>query len=307
MSLLERMREGLREFPSNAAWVASRLGGSTDAVGTAAETAAARARDQRLRLSEAVADAVPVGPDSIQVQMKRAQDAADRAREVEERAVEAAQEAKERSDHALHVSERGRARVKEVNAETAREQERRIRQAEKDAEALLRRERLAAQDEAEQRRHAVLAEVEEESERAQQEAEASQQRAEELVEEAREKVAEAKRLADEAAEAASAAADQARRHAEQLAREAEQPASEAEAQVGLAEELRERSAATTRRTADEGGDGPMTNEELQSYTKPELVSFASTIGIEGRTNMTKDELVDAIRKASHRARARGTR
>jgi hypothetical protein len=306
MSLLVRMREGLRELPSNAAWLVSRLGASTDSVGTAAETAAARARDQRLRLSEAVADAVPVGPDSIQVLMKRAQDAAGRAREAEERAVESAQEAKERSDRALQLSERGRARVKEVNAETSRELERRIRQAEKDAEALLRRERLAAEEEAERRRHALRAEVEEASERAQREAEASQQRAEELVEEAREKVAEAKRLADAAAEAAGAAADEARRHAQQLARDVEQPAREAEAQVGLAEELRERSAATARLTADEG-DGPMTNEELQSYTKSELVEFASTIGIEGRTNMTKDELVAAIRKSSRRARARGTR
>jgi hypothetical protein len=302
MSLAERMGIGLREIPSNAAWVVSRLRGSTDAVGTAA----ARAREQGLRLSEAVTDAVPVGQDSIQVRMKRAQDAADRAREAEERAVEAAQEAKERSDHALHVTERGRARVKEVNGETERELTRRIKQAERDAEALLRRERLAAQEEAEQRRQAVRAEVEEESERAQQEAEASQQRAEELVEEAREKVAEAKRLADESAEAAGAAADQARRHAQQLAREAEQPVREAAAQVGLAEELRERSAATARGTADEV-DGAPTSEDLQSYKKSELVELASAIGIEGRTNMTKDELLEAIRKASGRARARGTR
>ena len=307
MSLLKRMRVGLREIPSNAAWLVSRRRSSMDAVGTAAEAAAVRARDQGLRLSEAVSDAVPVGEDSIQVQMKRAQAAADRAREAEERAVEAAQEAKARSDHALHVSERGRARVKEVHGETAREQERRIRQAEKDAEALLRRERLAAQEEVEQRRHAVHAEVEEESERAQREAEASQQRAAELVEDAREKVAEAKRLADESAEAASAAAEQAHRHAQQLARDAEQPAREAEAQVGLAEELRQRSAATSRRIADEGGDGAPMNEDLQEYKKSELVELASTIGIEGRTNMTKDELVAAIRKASRRTRARGTR
>jgi colicin import membrane protein len=302
MSLLERMSAGLREAPSNAAWLVSRLRGPTDVAGTAAE----RLRVQSLRLSEAVTDAVPLGPDSIQVRMKRAQEAAERAREAEERAVEAAQEAKERSDRALRVSEAGRARVKEVNAETARELERRIRQAEKDAEALLRRERQAAEEEAERRRHAVLAEVEEESERAQREAEMAQQRAEELVEEAREKVAEAKRLAEEAAAAASAAAEEARRHAQQLAREVERPAREAEAQVGLAEELRERSAATARLTSDEG-DGPLTNEELQSYTKSELVEVASTIGIEGRTNMTKDELVAAIRKSSRRARPRGTR
>jgi colicin import membrane protein len=305
MSVLERTRDGLREMPSNAAWLVSRLRGSTDAVGTAAESAAARARDQRRRLSEAVADAVPGGTDSIHVQMKRAQEAADRAREAEERAVEAAQEAKELSDHALHVSERGRASVKEVDRETARELERRIKQAEREAEALLRQERLAAQEESEQRRHAVLAEVEEESERAQREAEAAQQHAEELVAEAQERMSEAKRLADEAAEAARAAAEQAHRHAAHLARDAEQQAREAEAEVSLAEELRQQSAATVRRAANESDDA--LNGDLQSYTKSELLDLASTMGIAGRTNMTKNELVKAIRKASRGAGARGTR
>ena len=36
------------------------------------------------------------------------------------------------------------------------------------------------------------------------------------------------------------------------------------------------------------------NGELESYSKPDLVNLASSMGIEGRTNMTKAELVDAI-------------
>ena len=44
------------------------------------------------------------------------------------------------------------------------------------------------------------------------------------------------------------------------------------------------------------------NGGLESYNKPELVELASSIGIEGRTNMTKAELVDAIAKASRAGR-----
>ena len=40
------------------------------------------------------------------------------------------------------------------------------------------------------------------------------------------------------------------------------------------------------------------NGGLESYNKPELVELAASIGVEGRTNMTKDELVAAIAKAS---------
>ena len=42
--------------------------------------------------------------------------------------------------------------------------------------------------------------------------------------------------------------------------------------------------------------------DLESYNKPELVELAASIGIEGRTNMTKGELVDAIAKASRTKR-----
>jgi hypothetical protein len=64
MSLLERTRMGLREFPSNAAWLLSRAL-ETDAVGTAAESAAARAREGGRRISAAVIDAAPIGGDPV--------------------------------------------------------------------------------------------------------------------------------------------------------------------------------------------------------------------------------------------------
>jgi colicin import membrane protein len=110
-----------------------------------------------------------------------------------------------------------------------------------------------------------------------------------LLGDASERMAEARQLAEEAAEAARAAADEAHRQAEQLAEEAQQQASDADAQVSAAEELRDRPKAGAKDT---------TNGGLEAYHKPELVELAASIGIEGRTNMTKSELVAAIAKAS---------
>jgi len=159
MALLKRAAQGVREMPSNAAWLVDRVAGSTDSVGEATGSVTSRARDQARRLGEAVATATPGGGDSITVRLKRAQDAADRARDAEERAAEAAQDAKDRANHALHVSERARARVDEVDREAARDELRRIRKAEKQAEELVRRERAAAKDDAERRRREARAEV----------------------------------------------------------------------------------------------------------------------------------------------------
>ncbi|HEX3329529.1 MAG TPA: Rho termination factor N-terminal domain-containing protein, partial [Gaiellales bacterium] len=67
-----------------------------------------------------------------------------------------------------------------------------------------------------------------------------------------------------------------------------------------AEELREGSEeATARLTAAHTGH-VKTNGDLQEYTKSELIELASTIGIEGRTKMAKDELITAIQAASRR-------
>ena len=90
-------------------------------------------------------------------------------------------------------------------------------------------------------------------------------------------MAEAARLAEEAAEAA----EEAQRQSKQLADEAQQQASDARAR---AEELSEQPTATA--------------NGLESYTKPQLVELAASIGVEGRTTMTKHELVEAIAKAS---------
>ena len=82
--LSERTRTGLREMPANAAWLLSRV---LQPAETAAESAAAGARDRGRKMKAAVADITPMGEDSVDVRMKRAREAAERARQAEEEAV----------------------------------------------------------------------------------------------------------------------------------------------------------------------------------------------------------------------------
>jgi chromosome segregation ATPase len=296
MSLSEQAKTGLREMPSNAAWLLSRAVKPAGTVGSAAESVTAGVRDRERKVRAAMADATPLGGDSIEIRMKRAQDAAERAREAKERAVEAAQESSDCVDHAREVSERGRVRLKEVDRETARRVKQRVAEAQKAADEAVKQERQAAEADAQSELQEVQAEVDDAIEEAQNEAESAKQKADELLADALDKRAEAKRLAEEAAEAARAAAEEATRRARQLAHEAEQQARDAESRVGEPEQLRERSQTEAKHTARELRDAA--NGRLESYRKPELVELAAGIGIEGPTSMTKSELLDAIAKAS---------
>jgi hypothetical protein len=272
----------------------------TDAIGEAATGA----RDKRRKVTAAVVDAAPVGH-SVEIRERRAHEAAERAREAEGRAVEAARESKALADRARAVSEHGRARLKQVDLETSRQVNERVADAQKAAEEFVRRERQDAEADAEEQREEVAEEVEDDIAEAESDAEASQRRAEELVEDATEALVEARRLADEAAEAARSAAEEANRQAQQLQNEAKRRARDTDARVKLAEELRERAAATAMQTArelDRGG-----TDGLDAYRKPELVELAASIGIEGRSTMTKAELVDTITEAARRSATRGAR
>ena len=132
--VFERTRTGLREMPSNAAWLLSKAARPTEAVGDAASSA----RDQGRRVTAAVVDAAPVG-DSVEIRARRARDAGERAREAEERAVEAARESKALADRARQVSEQGHARIKEVERETSRQVKQRVADAEKEAAEYVKR------------------------------------------------------------------------------------------------------------------------------------------------------------------------
>ena len=300
MSLSERTRTGLREMPSNAAWLLSRAFTPAESVGDKTESATAGVRDRGRRVKAALIDAAPGGGDSVEIRMERARDASVRAREAEEQAVEAEEDANHRADHAQQVSESGRARVVETEQETGRWVKDRVAEAQKAADEAVRRERQAAEADAEERQVQVQAEVDDEIEEAEGEAEAAQEEADELVADAAAKLAEARQLAEEAANAARAAAEEATRQAQELAEDAEQQASEADTRIAEAEEIRKRSEATAKRGA--GKLRRATNGDLEDYNKPELVELAAGIGIERRTTMTKDELVKAIAKASRTAK-----
>jgi colicin import membrane protein len=297
MSLSERTRTGLREMPSNAAWLLSRALKPAESVGEAAQSATFEARDRGRRAGAALVDAVPLGGDSVDIRMRRAREAAEHARDVEQEAVDAAQEARDRAEHARKVSERGRVRLAEVRRETDRQVKQRVAEAQKAADETVKREREQAEADAENRRRQTQTEIDDQLEDAERDAEEAHARAEELVREATEKLAEARRLATEATEAARAVAEEAHRQARELAEEAEQQAGEADARIEAAERLQEHSEATGRNAVRELERLPA-DGDLKTYNKPELVELASSMGIEGRTTMTKSELVDAIATAS---------
>jgi hypothetical protein len=290
--MLERTRTGLREMPSNAAWLLSRALRPLDSI----EETVAGARDQGRRIEAAVIEAAPLGGDSVETRIRRAQDAAQRAREAEEEAKEAARAAKACAEEVRRISDRGRTRVREAEQQSDRAVKQRVATAEKAAEEFVKRERRAAEADAKDLRRGIADEVEKELAEIQREAEESREVAEELVADASDKLAEAARLADEAAEAARNAAEESRRQAQELAGHAERQASEAGKKVETTEELREQLVTTAKATARALNRD--TTNGLSSYNKPELVELAAGMGIRGRSSMTKAQLVTTLRRAS---------
>ena len=102
-------------------------------------------------------------------------------------------------------------------------------------------------------------------------------------------------------QAARAAAAEAHRQAEELADDAEQQARAADERVAAAEQVGERAAASAKTTAQRLRSDQV-NGDLDSHKKHELLELAAAIDIEGRTNMTKAELISAIKHASRTAR-----
>jgi hypothetical protein len=109
---------------------------------------------------------------------------------------------------------------------------------------------------------------------------------------------EARQLADKAAEDARQAADETRRKADALADGADGRAADADKlrqEVGVA-------AAHVVRELD--GDDL---RKLTQHTKQELLEFATSLDVGGRSSMTKNELVSAIKKTASAATAKSRR
>jgi colicin import membrane protein len=271
--LSESAGTGLRELPSNAAWLLSRM----------LPDEAAGPRDTARRIRASVEDVTPVG-DSVETRMKRARAAAERAQRIEQEALAAAEESKRSSDHARAVAEHNREQLAQLKRELKRRVDQAVAEARRAAAEQIERERAAAQEDADTELEDWQSEADEETQAAQHDAEVKRQRAQELVAEAKERLAEARELADEATRAARAAAEEAHRQAQQLAADAEQQAKEADQRVAAAERV--------------GVESRQVNGDLESYTKAELLDLAAAADIEGRAGLTKAELISALRRTS---------
>jgi colicin import membrane protein len=269
--LSENTGTGLRELPSNAAWLLSR----------ALPSEGAGTRDTARRIKASVEDAAPMG-DSVETRLKRARAAAERAQQAEEEALAATEESRRAADHARLVAENNRAAVADLKRELKRRVEETVAEARRAAQERIEQERAEAQADADDELEERQGEAEEETLGAREDAEAAQQHAQDLVDAARERLAEARELADEATRAARAAAEEAHRQAQQLAEDAEQQARAADQQVAVARRL---------------GGRPV-NGDLESHSKAELLELAAAMDLEGRTTLTKAELVSAIKRAS---------
>jgi hypothetical protein len=111
--------------------------------------------------------------------------------------------------------------------------------------------------------------------------------------EATEQLTEARKLADEAERAAREKAEQAHQEAERLAGEAQGQAREADARIAEAKRVGEKSSADASRTAAQVRSAGA-NGDLKERNKEELLDLAAAIDIQGRSRMTKSELVRAI-------------
>ena len=299
--LSDQARNGLKDLPANASWLLSRALEPAEAAGDAAESAAADTRDRARKVKASVKDAVP-GGDSVEERMKRAREAAERAQDAEAEAVEAAREAKERSERAKEVGEQGR--QARGGGQAGERGQRRGPRGRGPAGGRPRRwppsaPRRSADAEAEVRRGGAG--------RPARQAEAAQQEAEE---------AQAQRQGSRwrrptsgwprpggwptrPARPRARPPRQAQRQAEQLAADADEQRRQADAKVEAAEAVRQR-ADTDAKTTTRKIKREQVNGDLKERTKPELLDLAAAVEVEGRTTMTKAELVKAIDKESAR-------
>jgi colicin import membrane protein len=318
---------GLRELPTNAAWLLSQIQQAK------AGPAAAGTREKARKLKTTVLEAAPVGEsaetrdgDSVETRMERARAAADRAQEAEAEARKAARAAEESTKHLRELTESNRAWLAEVKrdldgraeeriAEAQRAAEAQVRDAQRAAEELVARTRRGADEHIEEERRAarseadedfakVQAEATEEIDGARRDAEAAQQRADEHRAQSRE------RLADEAVQAARAVAEEAQRQAAQVAKDAEgQPQAggeEGQPQAG-GEEVEAAKQVRVEADARTTGNGPKRQREqpdgnLESRSRAELLDIAASAEIEGRMRMSKQELISAISNVATAAR-----
>ena len=299
--LVQQAKTAVTEFPENTGWLLRKL-----VTPPPVERAVGEAREGAWRLTESIADAVPFGADSLDLRLHRAQEALEDAQRSERRALERLREADELESRATTVAAEGRRRVQETKAAESAATKRRVAEARRRADAMVAEEREAA--EADQRRAVEETEARNEAEREEAERTAAEarERANAEMADAQEQLAQARQLADEAAEAAHQAAEEAHRRARAMTEQAEAQSRAAEERAAEADQARGSVAVETAEFVRQTEEAPAV-DDLADKTKSELLDLAASLDVDGRSAMTKDELLKAIRRASAPRRAASSR
>ena len=284
-------RQGAAELPANVAWLLGKVAGGAESSHSSRGGSNAGGRTVR----DVVADALPFGKDSLDLRIQRAHEALSRARQAQQDATDQAVRAREDADEAAAVAERGRRRHAQVKKDGEAEVARRLKEAQRRADELVAREREAAEAAAAKTLDKTDEEIERDNLDAQSKADASRERAQADLDDARAQMVEARRLADEAASEARSAAEEARRNAEELARDAD-------AKVAATDDL-EREVGSEAVNVVNASPGNGSVSALNQQSKGELLELATTLGVAGRSQMNKDELVKAVRTASKKTAA----
>ena len=295
--LVHQAKIAVTDFPENAGWLMRKF-----LTPPPVERAASEARGGARRVSDSIADAVPFGPDSLDLRLHRAQQALEDAERAEERALRTTSEANDLAKRVETVTADGRRRQQEAEAAADGETKRRVAEARRRAEAMIAEEQAAAEADAGKHLDEVAAQNDAEREEAERRAEDARQRADAEMDAARAQLAEARALADEAAEAARNAADEAHRRARAMTEQAEAQSRAADERAAEADEARGSVAVQTAEFVRQTEKAPAA-DDLTDKTKPELLDLAASLEIDGRSGMTKDDLVKAIRRTSGNRRA----
>ena len=178
--LAHQAKTAVTEFPENAVWLMRKIG-----TPPPVEHAMDEARTGARRVSESIADAVPVGGDSLDLRLHRAQKALEDAERAEARALQQMSEANDLAERVKAVDAEGRRRLQEAKAAGDAATKRRLAEARRRADAMVAEERAAAEADASKNLDEVAARNEAESEDAQRAADEARERAEAEMDAAR--------------------------------------------------------------------------------------------------------------------------
>ncbi len=292
--LSDRLKTGLGDLPENAAWLLERARATSANSRSGGEpfTVRSKRRDSRTTVS-----VDPPSTASVESRMNRARAAADEAQRIEERALAASQISKDQSEHARQVTQAGQIRLAETKREAEQAVKEREAEARRAAEKAVEREVDGARANAAAQVQAVESQVEQETEAARQEAQQAQAHAQDLLAHAASRLHEARQLAQEARDAAVAAAEEAQLAAQGLQADANAQLKYAEARVTEAEGVGYQATVVAKRAARDLQSDKF-DLDLDSQTKAELLDLAAAMQIDGRTTMTKAELITAIARNS---------